>query len=117
MVNLVPGFSTSSGLGAGLSRSATPAGTLEAAWEELVLAIANPHLQPAVASTILPNTLITLLSFIIPIHNAGLLTARRRPTTFTFPTVNTSAAQAALWYCHEVTPSPSRGTCINKERP
>jgi len=102
MVNPEPGSFTGSGLGAGLSRSATPAGTLEAAWEELVLAIANPHLQPAAAPTILPNTPITLLPFIIPAHNPGLLAARERPTTFNFPTVNTLAAQAALWdYYHQ----------------
>jgi len=97
MVNLEPGSSTGSGLGAGLSRSATPAGTLEPAWEELVLAIANPHQQPAAAPTILPNTPMTLLLFIIPAHNAGLLTARGGLTMFNFPTVNTSAAQTALW--------------------
>jgi len=97
MVNPELGSSTSSGLGAGLSRSATPAGTLEAVWEELVLAITNPRLQPTAASTIPPNTPMTLLPFIIPAHNAGLLMARGRPTTFNFPTVNTSAAQAALW--------------------
>jgi len=97
MINPELGSPTGSGLGAGLSRSATPAGILEATWEELVLAIANPRLQPAAAPTIPPNTPMTLLPFIIPAHNAGLLTARRRPTTFNFPTVNNSVAQPALW--------------------
>jgi len=97
MVNPEPGSSTGSGLEAGLSCSATPAGILEATWEELVLAITNPRLQPTAAPTIPPNTPMTLLLFIIPAHNTGLLTARRRPTMFNFPTVNTPAAQAALW--------------------
>ena len=76
-------------------------GTLKATWEELVPAITNPHLQPTGAPTILPNTPMTLLPFIILAHNAGLLIAPRRPSTFNFPTVNTSAAQAALWHYHQ----------------
>ena len=39
----------------------------------------------------------SLLPYIIPAHNGGLLTARGRPTEFRFPPVNTPAAQAALW--------------------
>jgi len=97
MVNPEPGSSTGAGLGAYLSSSATPGGMLEAAWEELVQAIANPYLQPAAAPTIPPNTPMGLLPFIMPAHNAGLLIARGRPTEFRFPTVNSPAAQAALW--------------------
>jgi len=97
MVNPEPGSSTGASLGAGLSVFGTPGSTLEAAWEELVQAISNPRLQPAAAPTIPPNTPMSLLPFIIPIHNAGLLTACGRPTEFRFPTVNTPAAQVALW--------------------
>jgi len=97
MVNPEQGSSAGSGLGAGLSRTATPANTIEAAWEQLVQAIANPRLQPAAAPTIPPNTSMFLLPFIFSAHNTGLLTARGRPTTFNFPTVNPPAAQAALW--------------------
>jgi len=59
--------------------------------------MANPHLQPAAALTISLNTPMSLLPYIIPAHNAGLLTARGRPIEFRFPPVNTLAAQAALW--------------------
>jgi len=97
MVNPEPGSSTGAGLGAGLSHSATPGSTLEATCEELVQAISNPCLQPTAAPTIPPNIPMSLLPFIIPAHNAGLLTARGRPTQFNFSTVNTAAAQAALW--------------------
>ena len=76
MVNPALGSLTSADLGAGLSRSATTGSTLEAAWEELVQAIANPHLQPTAAPTIPPNAPMSLLPDIIPVHNAGLLTAR-----------------------------------------
>jgi len=109
MVNPELGSSTTSGLGTSLSLSATPAGIVEAAWEELVLPIANPRLQPAAAPTIPPNTPMTLLLFIIPAHNTGLLMAHGRPTTFNFPSVNISAVQAALWdyyqqgFNHELT--------------